>query len=203
MFVLGRKGDTGATNRMARTVLINPPTVLYMDSLSFTNSIPPLGLAYLAAATRKAGHGVSVIDAPGEAIEDFRPIHGGGVDGMYLHGLTPDEIVNRVDPDADVIGITHMFLHSWPALRDLTRRLRAAHPEKLIVMGGETPTAIWDHMMKDAPQIDVCVLGEGEATFPELLDALDRGKSFENIPGIATRDTDGTPRRSADTYCCR
>ena len=32
---------------------------------------------------------------------------------LWAHGLTMDEIVERIKPNTDVIGITNMFLHKW------------------------------------------------------------------------------------------
>ena len=69
---------------MAHVTLIHPPTILNMDSLSYTNSIPPLGLAYMSAATKKAGHQVTIVDSPGEAIEDFHPIKNVSIKDLYF-----------------------------------------------------------------------------------------------------------------------
>ena len=62
---------------MAHATLIHPPTVLYMSSLSYTNSIPPLGLAYVSAAAKAAGHGVHVVDACGTSIFSMQHECGG------------------------------------------------------------------------------------------------------------------------------
>jgi radical SAM superfamily enzyme YgiQ (UPF0313 family) len=182
---------------MARITLINPPTVLSMGSLSYQNSIPPLGLAYLTAAARDAGHGVQVIDAPGDAIDAFHPIEGAGIPDLYIHGLTPDEIVARIDSASQLIGITHMFLHAWPLLRSLVRKIKQAHPDKPIVMGGETPTSFWRDLMEQSADIDLCVLGEGERILVELLDAFDERRSWRELEAVVHRDGDGRPVRSA------
>lgn len=181
---------------MAHATLIHPPTVLSMSSLSYTNSIPPLGLAYVSAAAKAAGHRVHVVDAPGAAIEEFHSIDGSTVENLFMHGLLPAEIVERIDPESQVVGITHMFLHAWPLLRHLIHEIKSAYPDKLVVMGGETPTGFWDNMMRESQGIDLCVLGEGEYTFVELLDALDRGTPMAEVAGLVYRAEDGTPTRS-------
>jgi len=153
---------------MARVTLIKPPTVVNMGSLSFNNSVPPLGLAYISAIAKAAGHTVQVIDAPGEDIETFHPVRDGS-GSLFAHGLSVPEVVDRIDPSSTVVGITHMFVHEWPLIKDLIGSIRARHPRMFIVVGGETPTAFWWRMLDESPELDCCVLGEGEVTFEELL----------------------------------
>jgi len=71
---------------MAHVTLIKPPTVVNMGSLSFHNSLPPLGLAYISAVAKAAGHTVHVIDAPGEDIDTYHPVQHGAIT-LYTHGL--------------------------------------------------------------------------------------------------------------------
>ena len=183
---------------MARVTLIKPPTVVNMSSLSFHNSLPPLGLAYISAVAKAAGHHVDVIDAPGSDIERYHPFQKGAIK-LYSHGLSLPQIVERIAPDTDVVGITNMFLHEWPLIKDLIVRVRERFPKALIVMGGETPTAFWWRMMEESPALDCCVLGEGEVTFEELLAAIDQGKSLAAIPSVAYRGEDGKPVKSSAT----
>ena len=144
---------------------------MFSSSQVAASSVPPLGLAYLAAATREAGHDVVVLDATGEALDRFQP-RATPVGDVLVQGLTIPEIVARVDPACEVVGVSNMFLHQWPLLRDLLAALRRARPDIAIVLGGENATAFWETMMRDAPAIDLCVLGEGEATFTAVLAAL-------------------------------
>ena len=180
---------------MAHVTLIHPPTILNMDSLSYNNSIPPLGLAYMSAATKKAGHQVTIVDSPGEAIEDFHPIKNVSIKDLYIHGLTPDEIVERIPENTEIVGITHMFLHAWPVIRDLIKKIKEAHPHQKLVMGGETPSAWWQYMMKELQEIDFCVVGEGEYTFIDMLECFDKDTPFSEVANLVYRDK-GVPKRS-------
>lgn len=182
---------------MARVTLIKPPNVLAMSSLSFNNTIPPLGLAYISASAKAAGHTVTVIDAPGEGIDRFEPLHHELFDSLFTHGLSLDEVVDRIDPESRVVGITNMFLHEWPLVRELVRLVRVRYPSVTIVLGGETPTAFWWKMLEDSPELDVCVLGEGEATFEELLATLEAGGPLEGVASIAFRGPDGPMKSTA------
>ena len=62
---------------------------------------PPLGLAYLAAMARTAGHAVTVVDALGEALDDYHEF----IHDSFVNGLPIEEVVRRVNPDAQVIGV--------------------------------------------------------------------------------------------------
>ena len=183
---------------MARVTLIKPPTVVNMGSFSFNNSVPPLGLAYISAIAKAAGHTVQIIDAPGEDIETFHPVHDGS-DSLFMHGLSLADILDRIDASSTVVGITHMFVHEWPLIKDLARSIRARYPDMFIVAGGETPTAFWWRMLDECPELDCCVLGEGEVTFEELLATLDAGGKLEDVASLAFRDEAGKPRKSAAT----
>jgi len=43
-------------------------------------------------------------------------------------------------------------------------------------------------VLQDNPAIDVCVVGEGEVTFAQLVDALILGRDYTSVTGIACRD---------------
>lgn len=94
----------------AQVTLIRPPVVVMPHSLAAHGPIPPIGLAYVAAAVRSAGHRVQLIDAPGEALDQWEAFET-PVGTVQRIGLSLEQIVDRIDPAADVIGITNMFQH--------------------------------------------------------------------------------------------
>lgn len=175
--------------------LVKPPTLTAPRSLSYFGSVPSLGLAYVAAALRAAGHRVTVIDAPGEAWHATWTFPT-AVGPLVAHGLRVDEILARLPADVDVVGVTHMFLHEWGLLRELLGGIRRQRPAALVVAGGENASAYWDPMLRECPALDACVCGEGEATMLELVDAWSQGRSLAAVPGLAVR-VDGTPTATA------
>ncbi len=171
-----------------KVVLINPPTFATATTLA-QESVPPLGLAYVAAATRAAGHEVVVVDAVGSALGQhrlYRPIP-----GTLLTGLSVPEIAARIPEDAGVIGVSCMFSNAWPPVRDLLQSLRLAFPTAFVVLGGEHATACADFVLRTCAAVDACVLGEGEAAFVALLRALEAGDDPAGVPGVAARGRDG------------
>lgn len=174
-----------------RTVcLINPPTLVAPRSLSYFGSVPSLGLAYVAAALRAAGHRVSVIDAPGEAWDQHWTFPT-AIGALRGHGLRPEQIVERLPPDVEVVGVTHMFLHEWGLLRALLPAIRERAPGALLVAGGENASAFWERMLQECPALDACVRGEGEATVLDLVEAWTAGRPLAEVPGVAARGDDG------------
>jgi anaerobic magnesium-protoporphyrin IX monomethyl ester cyclase len=178
-----------------RVALINLPTITAPRSFSYYGAVPPLGLAYVAAVTREAGHVVQVVDGTGRALDTTitRPSPAGPLQVM---GSTIAEIVEAVDPRTEVIGISHMFLHQWPLLRELALALAAGHPSAKIVLGGENASSFCEHILADCSAVAVCVLGEGERTFLDLLRAWAEGRPLAEVSGIAYRDAAGLVQRN-------
>ncbi|MEZ5964901.1 MAG: radical SAM protein [Planctomycetota bacterium] len=165
--------------------LIQPPVYINKNGLTALRPSLPLGLAYIAATLRQDGHQIGVIDALGEAPE--RTVPEGDI---WRLGLSPDEIVERIDDTTQAVGVTNMWSYSWPIVRELLHKIRARFPRLTIVCGGEHFTATTELSMQQAP-IDYIVRGEGEETATALFRALEMGIDTSVIPGIAYRDADG------------
>jgi hypothetical protein len=54
-----------------KVCLIEPPKFVSLTNFVSTISMPPIGLAYIAAAIREEGHDVTVVDAPGSAPQEI------------------------------------------------------------------------------------------------------------------------------------
>jgi anaerobic magnesium-protoporphyrin IX monomethyl ester cyclase len=176
-----------------KVTLIHPPVYINKNGLTALRPSLPLGLAYIAAVLRDDKHDVTVIDALGQAPEQMI------ADGdIWRLGLTPEQVIERLPADTKAIGVTSMWSYSWPIVRELIQKLKAAFPNVPIVCGGEHFTAVPELSLEQAP-IDFIVLGEGEETAVALFRALELGLDHTVIPGIAFRMPDGklqkNPRR--------
>jgi anaerobic magnesium-protoporphyrin IX monomethyl ester cyclase len=140
----------------------------------------PLALVYAAGAARAAGAEVRIYDAMSlftghddiaKVIAEFRP---------DLVGTTA---ITATEPDSRVICET---AKRWnPAVRT--------------VMGNVHATFCWDRILREDPNVDFVVRGEGEATMAELVRALAAGGSdadLARIDGLAWR-RDGVPVTNA------
>ena len=97
---------------------------------------------------------------------------------------TVEKIVSESDHDVFLSGsiVTHYKWMKW-----LTRIIRKYHPTKKIIIGnsvaGSVPELFLTHSCAD-----VAVVGEGEVTTLEVLNAYRDDRSLEGIPGIVYRD---------------
>jgi radical SAM superfamily enzyme YgiQ (UPF0313 family) len=175
-----------------RLTLIQPPQLISPTNYISTIAIPPLGLAYLAACAREAGHEVEAVDAVGEALENLWRFD--GTRNVWLRGLSFEAILDRVDPETDVIGLGCMFSCGWPPTRELLRLLRERFPRARLLLGGEHASAYPERVLEETP-IDAAVVGEGEETLVEILERFEAGGDLDGVAGTAWR-ADGTIRRN-------
>jgi anaerobic magnesium-protoporphyrin IX monomethyl ester cyclase len=152
-----------------RILLVNVPH-LAIGSRIPREQLPPLGLLAVGGPLIDAGHDVALLDAE-------------------LGPLPHDEIVRRVvghRPQAVLFGHSGST-SAHPIIANVARRIRAELPAVTIVYGGVFPTYHFRDVLEQEPQIDVIVRGEGEATTPKLIRALERGDDLAAVEGIAFR----------------
>ncbi len=178
---------------MAFITLIRPPTVSTPHAYSVPIA-PPLGLAYVAAALDAAGHTTSIIDALGEA-----PMNRGPAchPKLVSHGLCIGDIVARIDPGTEGVGVSTMFSQEWPHTEHLINAIHRRLPHVPIFIGGEHATAAWDHVLDTCPAVTLCVLGEGEETSVEVAARLTGEGEWADVAGIAHRDEQGRAVRTS------
>ena len=128
---------------------------------------PPLGVAYVAASLRQAGHHVQLLDCT---------------------FMSRDEAVGRaIAARAEVVGISCLAT----MLEDSVGFARALRGRcGLLVAGGPLPScdpgAFLEHF-------DVVVRGEGEQTMCEVLAAYESGGDLGAVPGAVCRRDCGSP----------
>jgi anaerobic magnesium-protoporphyrin IX monomethyl ester cyclase len=184
---------------MTHVTLIRPPLMFpkFRPDGSI-NVIPPLGIAYLAATLRTAGHEITCIDSPGEALASFRESE---LDPRLVEqGLSLQQIVARIPENTQVIGLSCMFSYEWFYMIELIRAIRAQFPKPFLVLGGEHATADHEFILKSMPEVDACVLGEGEDKMLALVDALEMGIPKRDLPGAAVCDSGQILRNEEKEY---
>ena len=73
------------------------------------------------AVLKKAGFDVQGIDATGEHLENIQRIPN---KSLQYNGLEIDALIDKVDVDSKVIGISSMFTHEWTYIRDCITKLK-------------------------------------------------------------------------------
>ena len=158
--------------RATPLVLVNPNFQGRVRRIAQTSVGPPLGLAYLAAAARRAGHPVRIVDANGLALS------------------TSETVAKTIDGAPAAVG----FTATTPTVSlagALAARIKAAAPKTTVIVGGPHGTALPERTLREQPAIDVVARGEGERTLPALLTALAGGEPLDSISGVAFRRADG------------
>ncbi len=161
------------------------------------STCPPIGVAYLAAVLQRAGHTVDLIDAVGESIFQILPFESSPEYGKrnFFHGLSPEETVQRVNPETDYIGVSCMFSIEWVLTREVLKGLRKRFPKKPIIIGGEHVTATAEWIFRNHPEVDYTILGEGEGPLVGLIQALERGEGAASVPAVVSRENPLKPVR--------
>lgn len=168
-----------------KVVLLRTPMVVPKWSHAFS-ICPPLGMAYVAAALRQAGYGVRCIDSLGEA--PFQKIICENNSNFINFGLSSEEIIQRLaSEDFNMLFVSLMFSHDWPMTKGIIKLVKKSFPDTLLVCGGEHISACPEFCMKECPEIDICVLGEGEETGVDIVKTVAQKKSFSDVKGIVFR----------------
>ena len=155
-----------------RLLAVHPGCLMYSKIYL---RLEPLGLELVAAAARRAGHEVQLLDLQVETPED------------YFRRL------ERWRPDAVVFSLN--YLANVPEVLDLARATRERLPDCFIFAGGHSGSFTAEELLRHGEGALDCVLrGEGEASIGALLEAAGRGRrALEAVPGAVTLDGQGPP----------
>jgi radical SAM superfamily enzyme YgiQ (UPF0313 family) len=162
-------------NDTGTIVLVNPPSETDTQRSRYIthllNTLPQLGIAYLAASMRKRGFSARVLDA--QAL-----------------GLSHSETINTIlSWSPDMVGCTG-YTSSIESAHRISEAIKKTTPETTTVVGGPHVTAVPKMTLSRYPLFDFGLQGEGEITLPELAAALRNGASPAGIPGLVYREGD-------------
>lgn len=145
--------------------------------LNNANQSPPLGIVSLATYLRKHGYESRLCDST--FFSNFNHL---------------EEDLRTYRPDIVGFSMLTLFAHRLPELAAMARTIV---PQSLIIAGGPHVTADVASVLA-VPEIDLCVMGEGERTLLELVRAVEKGtRDFSELRGIALRGENGATRLSA------
>lgn len=141
-----------------KILLICPPAE-YPKKLQWL----PLGIAYLGSVLKSGGYDVKIRDTTAHSWRDV------------------ETDIKKIDPD--IAGIS-CWTHTRSQSIKTARIAKKCNPNMKILMGGPHATFFPEHMFQLAP-VDVVVMGEGEQTILELVDAFESNKNLAKVKGIA------------------
>jgi radical SAM superfamily enzyme YgiQ (UPF0313 family) len=133
--------------------------------------IEPLGMEYIAAALEARGHQVDIVDLRFARLEAYLRQRPGLVGIAAMHALETDNVL------------------------ELAATVRRIAPGIPIVVGGHTAAAYPEPFARAG--IDAVVLDDGERAVPRIVDAIERGGSLSDVPGLTICRQDRWVRTSA------
>ncbi|MCY4651621.1 MAG: cobalamin-dependent protein, partial [Dehalococcoidia bacterium] len=137
----------------------------------------PIGLAYLAASVDEERHTLRVLDLMfaedavsevADAVSDFEP----DLIGLSIRNLDNQSSLNPV--------------WNLPAVRDIIERIRQISSAKTLI--GGPAFSIMPSECLDYVSADLGIAGDAAEAFATLVERLDTGGDYRDIPGIVYRD---------------
>lgn len=142
-----------------KILLINPPVREWAKPNCF-----PSGLGYLTSVLLEAGYQVEVLD-------------------INAYRYSKPEVEARImTSDADVFGVGGLIT-IYKYIKWLIQIIKRNHPNKIVMGGGSSASSI-PRTFLERTQADIAVIGEGEETVVQLMQALEKNVDLKDLPGI-------------------
>jgi len=141
----------------------------------------PYGMALIASYVRSQGYTASLVQYPAWEKDAYRK--------------------RILDEPALLYGFQVSFTN-YPDIQELMTFIRESNPSAKFILGGPFVVSMYKEILKHDPNIDAAVLGEGEYTVIDIIQALKEGREdWKLIKGLAWRNEDGevimNPHRKA------
>ncbi len=132
--------------------------------------VPPIGVYYLAAFLIEKGHQCEIYN------------------WYNIKGKVQKIEAALKNASPDVICFSILHANRWGGI-EIAELCKKIFPNTPIIFGGPGATFLWEHLLKNFPQIDFIVKGEGEISLSNLISALSSpSPNFKSIKGIAFRE---------------
>ena len=160
----------------------------------------PIGMLYIAQQCIVNGHEIKVFDSlvegaqpyeiPVEQLSELQKarIRQHPIFSSMLHyGATDERILAEIGAfNPQVIAISIMFSSFYDTAYRIAKLIKKHNPNIIIVTGGAHVSMQYQHVL-DNYSVDFVLLGEGEVTLPQLMDAISANENPRNIPGVGFR----------------
>ena len=143
----------------------------------------PLGILYVANELLKAGYRPDVINA---------------------NGLSNYNILNIIKrKDYDIVGISALST-SYSYVEEIASMVKHVNSDCKVVVGNALATFSSELVLNNT-DVDICVLGEGDVAFKEIVESVDdlsniKGIVFKNKKGNVVKNPPRTPIKDLDSF---
>ncbi|MEW5691875.1 MAG: radical SAM protein [Candidatus Hydrogenedentota bacterium] len=130
--------------------------------------IPPVGLGYIMTSVHRAGWKFDFID-------------------IDLYRIKENEIKSILYKERyDVIAMG-CIVTGYKYVKEMCDLIKDAREDTIIIVGNTVASSI-PHILLNKTKADIAVMGEGDITIIELLDAIKCKRDLGNVKGICYRD---------------
>ena len=150
-----------------RVALVVPPwgpdDIRAKDTRGISGCWPTPGLQYIAAVLRDAGHEI-----------------------LFLEGFfySNREMLKKIqDFNAEALGVYVISL-LWDKARPFLQEAKKNIPGLFTFAGGHGASALPETIMGSTEALDALVIGEGELTSRDLMEAVEEGEDLEEVKGL-------------------
>lgn len=130
----------------------------------------PQGMAYIAAVLKRSGHDVEIYN-------------------QDIHHYPDEHLTRYLDSHRfDAVGLSFVAgYYQYRKALAISEAINRSSQRPLYILGGHGPAPEPEFFLKKTGA-DVIVMGEGEDTVIELMDAVGAGRSLDGVLGIAYRE---------------
>ncbi len=158
-------------NKISRVLLVNPPPYQIVEPYYDTPNYPRTALAFLAGHLRENNVEVEVLDCKFDRLS-------------YEEGL---KRIKKYNPT--LVGFTAFTNEIKPA-GHFARLVKKYNPQINTIIGSVHVTALPEQTLREFPEFDYGVIGEGEVSLLELAKQLESDHSI-NVQGVCYLDKSG------------
>jgi len=126
----------------------------------------PLGMLYIAAVLRQAGHEVRFFN------------------GAFL---AEEEILRQLGEFGPRFAGIYATTFGWYKAMQTAEAVKRLNPDIFTCAGGPYPIAMQERCLHDCAHFDAAGTGEGELTVAEILKRLESGRNLDGVLGVAFR----------------
>ena len=141
---------------------------------SYSSTLPPLGLLYIASLLEKNGFMVKIID---------------------VYPYDDRDISKIIQYKPDITGMT-ILTDYWNRAKHITEKISEVVSGTVFIIGGVHVTALPEKSITEL-NADIGVIGEGENTMLELCTRIEEGSSWKDVAGIIYSDENGNCVRTS------
>ncbi len=131
----------------------------------------PIGIGYIATAMKRAGFEFDLLDIDAKR-------------------HSPSYVKDYLSKNKYDVVATGCIVTGYSIIKNLCALIRTYQKNAVIIVGNSVATSIYEILLSRT-EANIAVMGEGDITIVDLLNAIREKRDLSTVPGISYRDNDG------------